>query len=270
MKIQHLKNKWVTSIDDVDCANLSPDEKKEIYSLFAERKVLIIKNQQLTNPQLKNFCSIFGNLWDESKELFSGLSQSNNEFHEDSFVELVSESGILENIRIPWHVDLTHFPSQLIPNRVLYAVELSDTAAGTQFLDTVQGLDLIDPQIKKFLSTATALCKAPYETPWNCYVRRPAINWHPIHNQYGLVADQLFTQWIEGLPEGTNYKEWIKTHVIDKMHSDETLYIHNWELHDLLIYDNWSTIHFRDSFSGIRKLKRVTWDQNWYTYGKEI
>jgi taurine dioxygenase len=270
MKITHLKNKWVSTIEDIDCSNLSDDEKKEILSLFAERKILIIKNQQLTNSELKNFCSIFGNLWDKSRETFSGLSQSDSNFHEDSFIEIVSETGILKNKRIPWHIDLTHFPSQLIPNRVLYAVELGGSPAGTQFIDTVQGLNLIDPDIKLFLSKSTALCKAPYKTPWDCYVRRPALSWHPIHNQYGLVADELFTQWIEGLPKDTNYKEWIKTQVIDKMQSAETLYVHNWELYDLLIYDNWSTIHYRDSFEGARKLKRVTWDQNWYTYNKEI
>lgn len=268
MKIKHLRKNWVTSIEDIDCANLQDYEKKELFSLFAERKILIIKNQKLTNSQLKKFSNIFGTTWDQSREKFSGLSQSERKFHEDSFIEVVSETGILKNRKIPWHIDLTHFPSQLIPNRFLYAVELEGSPAGTQFIDTVQGLNLIDPEIKEFLSQATALCKAPYKTPWDCYVRRPAANWHPIHNDYGLVADELFTQWIEGLPDETDYKDWIRTKVIDQMHSEETTYVHNWELYDLLLYDNWSTIHYRDSFSGKRKLKRVTWDQNWYTYNK--
>ena len=48
------------------------------------------------------------------------------------------------------------------------------------------------------------------------------------------------------------------------MLTEETMYAHEWELGDLVLYDNWSTIHYRDKFEGKRRLKRVTWDQNWY------
>jgi len=44
------------------------------------------------------------------------------------------------------------------------------------------------------------------------------------------------------------------------------MYLHNWSIGDLVIYDNWSTIHYRDAFIGKRKLKRVTWDQDWCKY----
>ena len=66
------------------------------------------------------------------------------------------------------------------------------------------------------------------------------------------------------MPESVNYKQWIIENVIDKMLTEETMYAHEWELGDLVLYDNWSTIHYRDKFEGKRRLKRVTWDQNWY------
>ena len=55
-----------------------------------------------------------------------------------------------------------------------------------------------------------------------------------------------------------------RENVINKMLTEETMYAHEWELGDLVLYDNWSTIHYRDKFEGKRRLKRVTWDQNWY------
>jgi len=262
--VNKIKNNWVSEILDVDCANLTSSEEKQIYEIFAKQKVVIFKDQSLNNMQLKKFCSIFGQVWDNSKEKYSGLQQSVVSGHEDNFVETVSENGLLSSGLIPWHVDLTHFPSQLLPNRILYAVELEGDTASTQFIDTVQGLNLINSSIKEFLKYATALCKAPYNTPWDCYVRRPAIQWHPIHNDYGLVADELFTQWIEGLDKDVDYKQWIKKNVINEMISNETTYAHNWNVGDLVVYDNWSTIHTRDAFIGKRKLKRVTWDQNWF------
>ena len=264
LKINNIKNNWISEVSDVDCADLTSLEKTKVYNLFAKQKVLIFKDQSLNNTQLKDICSIFGQVWDNSNEKYSGLQQSVVSGHEDNFVETVSEDGLLKSGIIPWHIDLTHFPSQLLPNRILYAIELEGEPAGTKFIDTVQGLHLINNSIREFLKSATALCKAPYKTPWDCYVRRPAIQWHPMHNDYGLVADELFTQWIEGLEEGTDYKQWIRNNVIDNMMSDETTYTHRWNVGDLVVYDNWSTIHYRDSFIGKRKLKRVTWDQNWY------
>jgi taurine dioxygenase len=264
LRINKIKNNWISEVLDIDCANLSLSEKKQVSDIFAKQKIVIFKDQSLNNAQLKEFCSIFGQVWDNSKEKYSGLQQSVVSGHEDNFVETVSEDGLLSSGLIPWHVDLTHFPSQLLPNRILYAVELEGDPAGTQFIDTIQGLHLIDSSIRDFLQYATALCKAPYNTPWDCYVRRPAIQWHPIHNDYGLVADELFTQWIEGLEGDTDYKQWIRNNVIDKMISDETTYTHNWNVGDIVVYDNWSTIHSRSAFTGKRKLKRVTWDQNWF------
>lgn len=264
MKVTSIKSKWVSEVTDINCADLNDLEKQEIYDLFAKQKVLIFKNQTLNNTQLRDFCSIFGQVWDNSKEKYSGLQQSVTSGHEDHFVETVSEDGLLKSGVINWHVDLTHFPSQLLPNRILYAVELQGQPSGTKFIDTVQGLHMLDKSIKEFLKSAVAICKAPYNTPWNSPVRRPAIQWHPIHNDFGLVADELFTTWLEGLEEGTNYKEWFRSNVIDKMTSDETLYTHDWNLGDIVVYDNWSTIHYRDAFVGKRKLKRVTWDQNWF------
>ena len=151
MKITHIKDKWVSEVTDVNCANLSDIEKTKVYNLFAEQKVLIFKDQSLNNTQLKDFCSIFGEVWDNSKEKYSGLQQSVVSGHEDNFVETVSEDGLLKSGIINWHVDLTHFPSQLLPNRILYAVELEGDPAGTKFIDTVQGLHLIDSSVKVFI-----------------------------------------------------------------------------------------------------------------------
>lgn len=272
MKITNLRKNWVSIVEDVDCGNLDLDQRREVFELFANRKLVIFRDQHLNNEQLKQFCSVFGWVWDRSKERYSGLEQSVNTGQQDSFVEVVSESGLLSDGVIPWHVDLTHFPSQLIPNRILYAVELEGSPAGTKFIDTIDGLNHVERSKRMYLSNATALCKAPYKTPWEAYVRRPALQWHPIHKNWALIADELFTVTLEHFNTfdeqypGRTYKGWIKE-VINEMQTPETSYTHNWQLNDLMVYDNWSTMHYRDAFQGKRKLKRVTWDQIWNQYG---
>lgn len=266
MKLTKVRKNWVTIVEDIDCSALTEDEQKKIYFLFLERKVLIFKKQKLDNKQLKEFCSIFGRVWDQSTEKYSGLEQTKNLTQEDSFVEIVSESGILNKNRIPWHIDLTHFPSQEIPNRMLYAIDLDNNVSGTRFIDTIQGFKLLNLEVKNILLNSNALCKAPYKTPWNCYVRRPALNRHPYHNEYSLIADETFTEFLDGLDKNIDYRSWFESNVIKKMLTFETEYFHNWDIGDLMIYDNSSTMHCRDEFEGVRRLKRITWDQNWYKY----
>lgn len=261
MKITKVNKSWVSIVEDVDCGNLSFVDTKVIYNLFKDRKILIFKDQHLDDDQLKSFAEIFGSVWDRDSEIkFSGLDQT-AENNPTGHVELVSESGILGNKHVPWHIDLTHFPSQILPNRLLYAVELEGESAPTEFVYTLDCEKQLPKDIFEFLRSTNILCKAPYPTPWKDYVRRPALNYHPVDNKYALMIDPCFTQWIDRLDADIIpfFKE-----LMTYINTNETNYKHTWEMHDLVVYDNWSTIHQRKEFNGSRKLKRVTWDQDWF------
>lgn len=261
MKITDIKNDWVSVVEEIDCGNLSFVESKKIYNLFLDRKVVVFKNQHLDDLQLKKFAELFGNVWNRDVETkMSGLDQTaaNNP---TGYVELVSESGILGNKHVPWHIDLTHFPSQILPNRLLYAVELNGNSAPTEFVYTLNCEKQLPKEIFNFLRSTNILCKAPYETPWKDCVRRPALNYHPVDGKYAMMIDPCFTKWIDRLD--TDVVSYFKE-LMPYINTDDTNYKHMWELNDLVIYDNWSTIHQRKAFEGSRKLKRVTWDQDWF------
>ena len=90
MKINNIKDKWVSTVEDIDCGDLTDTEQKKVFDLLATRKVVIFKKQNLTNEQLKTFAGVFGFVWDRNKEKYSGLEQSVNTGHQDNFVEVVS------------------------------------------------------------------------------------------------------------------------------------------------------------------------------------
>ena len=120
-----------------------------------------------------------------------------------------------------------------------------------------------DEEIFDFLRNTSIHCKAPYKTPWDAVMRRPALNWHHKHNSWGLVADELFTTHIEGRED---YLKFIRP-IIEQMKTEYTVYSHDWQENDLMVYDNWSLMHSRRQFNNsVRKLKRITWDQDWYRY----
>lgn len=260
MKITDIKNEWVSVVEEIDCGNLSFVESKKIYDLFLDRKIVIFKDQHLDDIQLKNFAELFGSVWNRDTETkMSGLDQT-AENNPTGYVELVSESGILGNKYVPWHIDLTHFPSQVLPNRLLYAVELNGESAPTEFVYTLNCKEQLPKDVYEFLRNTNILCKAPYETPWKGYMRRPALNLHPVNNKYALMIDPCFTKWVDRLEEDviSYFKQ-----LMEYINTEATYYAHEWELNDLVVYDNWSTIHQRREFNGSRKLKRVTWDQDW-------
>ena len=261
MRYDNLTPTFGAIIHDIDLTSLTHEKSRFLYDLFSKKKILIIPNQKLDNKQLSSVASIFGNVWNNSKEKYNGLMQTNQYGQEDGLIEVVEENGLLGNLQLPWHVDLLHFPSQVLPNRLLYATELQGKGASTDFIDTIEGIKLLDQDTFDFLRNTSIHCKAPYKTPWDAIMRRPALNFHPKHNSWSLIADELFTIHIEG---HSNYKEFIKP-VIEKMKPPNTVYSHEWKLYDLMIYDNWSTMHSRNSFDNSkRKLKRLTWDQDWY------
>ena len=243
IKYDNLTPTFGTVIHDIDLTDLTFEKSKFLYDIFSEKKLLILPNQILNNNQLSSVASVFGKVWEN-----------------DGLID-VQEDDFLSKKHLPWHVDLTYYPSQILPNRLLYATELQGSGMPTDFLDTIEGIKLLDQEIFDFLRNTSIHCKAPYKTPWDAVMRRPALNWHHKYNSWGLVADELFTVHIEG---HDNYQEFIKP-VIKQMMTKNTIYSHEWQENDLMIYDNWSLMH-----NSIRKLKRITWDQDWYKFDVDV
>tara|TARA_R100001377_G_scaffold47635_1_gene27458 strand:+ start:635 stop:1429 length:795 start_codon:yes stop_codon:yes gene_type:complete len=263
MRHSNLTPTFGTAIHDIDLTNVTYELAELLYSIFSKRKLVVFPNQVLNNAQLSNVCGVFGDVWSNKKDSYNGLRQTDIYGQQNGLVETVEENGLLGERSLPWHVDLTHFPSQIIPNRILYAVELQGIGVPTDFIDTVEGLKLLDQTTFNFLRSTSIHCKAPYKTPWDSVMRRPAINWHPKHKAWGLVADELFTTHIEGRED---YLKFIRP-IIEQMKTEYTVYSHDWQENDLMVYDNWSLMHSRRQFNNsVRKLKRITWDQDWYRY----
>ena len=243
IRYDNLTPTFGTVIHDIDLTDLTFEKSKFLYDIFCEKKLLILPNQILNNKQLLSVANVFGKVWEN-----------------DGLIEM-QEDDFLSKKHLPWHVDLTYYPSQILPNRLLYATELQGSGMPTDFLDTIEGIKLLDQEIFDFLRNTSIHCKAPYKTPWDAVMRRPALNWHHKHNSWGLVADELFTVHIE---DHDNYQEFIKP-VIKQMMTKNTIYSHEWQENDLMIYDNWSLMH-----NSIRILKRITWDQDWYKFDVDV
>ncbi len=226
--------------------------------LVQETPVIVVKDQKLTNEDLVSFASTLGNVW--SDNAFSGLQQTvyRGKELENSSVALVAHDNNLGTRYVPWHVDVSHYPTQTIPNRLLYAFE-DEYTTPTVFFNSSEALER-NPDIVDELKYVSAYHLAPYETPWKWPVKRPCIDKHPYHGYLSFICPGCFAKKIEGITT-TNEESWKWTEKLVKDMWDEDLeYIHNYEKGDVVIYDNLTVIHRRDEFKGERRLKRVTWE----------
>ena len=250
---------WVQTIRDVNLENLSVKSFKyeeEIRNRVKQTPLIIFKHQELTNKELLHFVSVLGTPWDNST--FSGNLQTSLKYEiEDESVEIVSHDGILKNREVPWHLDLTHYPTQNIPNRLLYAFE-NINKTPTIFFNTSLALQK-RPDIIANLKYKYVYHKATYSTPWNWPIKRPCIQRHPYHDYWSLLVNKSFC-----IEKDWFTRKWFDE-LIEDIWDDDLMYEHTYEKGDLVVYDNLSLLHRRPSFKkGPRRLKRATWEPYWY------
>ncbi len=223
-----------------------------------DNPIVVVKNQNLSNEELVKFASTLGRVWDDSQ--FSGLQQTIQRGNsvEDSSVVNVSHDGALKRINVPWHVDLSHYPIQVLPNRLLYSIEEKNPTP-TIFFNSSIALIRRRDKLEE-LKNLSAYHLAPYETPWTWPVKRPVVHKHPWKDYYSFVCPGGFAKEIEGQTKSNlESKMWVEA-LVKEIWTDELEYVHHYEKGDLVIYDNYTVIHRRESFKGERILKRVTWE----------
>ena len=237
---------------------LKVTDKRPSLQEVKDNPIIVVKDQKLTNEGLIEFASTLGKVWDDSK--FSGLQQTlyGGGKIENSSVVRIAHNGTLKRGNIPWHVDLSHYPIQTVPNRLLYSDE-ENNPTPTIFFNTSEALKR-KPAILETPKKLSAYHKAPYETPWNWPVKRPLIYKHPWNDYYSFMCPGLFVIEIEGITKNREEsKEWL-SNLVEQLWDDDLVYIHKYEKGDVVVYDNYTLIHRREAFEGSRVLKRVTWE----------
>lgn len=237
--------------------------REELNELFCKHSALLFRNQDLTDPEFYNAVEAFGKPWSRSREDGDRLKHTEPTDGSHPFIEVVSESGLLGDMIVPWHIDLLHISTQEIPNRVLYCTEVEDPdEVGTVFISTRLSMHQdIDFTHYKDTNAAYRVDYPVHYIP-NTIVR-PLLNWHPYHNEYCFNGDLQFTRFIQGLSSEES-KKLIQNTIQEMTNTPDQMYEHKWQVGDVLFYDNYSLMHTRPkNVKAKRRLKRMTWDQKW-------
>src|SRR5581483_686415 len=225
---------------------------------FDRHSVLVYRNQKLTPEQHIRFSKGFGEL-----EVHVVAK-----YRLPGYPEIFRVSNITENgQRIGgsgefWHTDLSYVAR---PSRgsLLYSIEFpvrdGVVLGDTEFASTAAAYEALPTAMKKRLEgmvavhrftdvysqvarhrqgtvelTAEEKAKVPE-------VRHPVIKVHPNTGRKCLFVNEGFTVAIDGMP--ADESQALLRELFDHCTRPQFIYRHQWQVGDLVMWDNWATVH---------------------------
>jgi taurine dioxygenase len=260
MKITPLHEFMGAEISDFDINSPSENDIEQMIDALSNHGMIRIRGQQFTDHEHLLFMRHFGELELSNRDRF--ITPGTGWFPQ--FPQLSCVSNIIENGQrvggcyndeLEWHSDTCH---QIVPCKYtsLHAVEISDSTQGpTHYCSMYKALDVLPDELKGEI-TGKLLYHGDYVhatgTKHNVKsdeftdIGHPIIQIHPVTGRNVLYLGRRNNAEIVGMPEdeSNDILDQIFTIVFD----DQYIFSHNWEVDDLVIWDNNNSMHHRKEF----------------------
>ncbi len=225
---------------------------------FDRHSVLVFRNQKLTPLEHVAFSRGFGDLEIHvvAKYLLPGHPEV---FRVSNIVENGQRIGGSGEF---WHTDLSYV-AQPSRGSLLYSIEVpvrdGVVLGDTLFASTAAAYDALHPATKKRLEGLVAVHRftdlysqvardraatSPLTEDEKAKVpdvRHPVVRVHPNTGRKCLFVNEGFTAAIEGLSPGESQS--LLRELFDHSTRPEFIYTHKWQVGDLVMWDNYATIH---------------------------
>jgi taurine dioxygenase len=229
----------------------------ELREAFNQCSVLVFRNQTLTPDDQVRFSRGFGELEVHVMEKYL-LPGHPEIFRVSNIVENGQRIGGSGEF---WHTDLSYVQE---PSRgsLLYSVEVpirnGVVLGDTEFASTAAAYDALSDEMKEKLAGLKAIHRygdiynkiamsrgAPLlseeqkkKTP---DVIHPVVLTHPFSGRKSLFVNEGFTVGIVGMAD--DEAQALLRDLYDHMTQPEFIYRHRWQVGDLVMWDNWATVH---------------------------
>ncbi len=272
----------------------SPKEILENPAMWRSRmyraKVLVIKGlADLSSEELLELHTVFGDPWSPEEYRDSNekveLTESGGGCV-TSYGNLITKS--IGNLAMPWHRDIPWHREKRYPIRSLYPTQLSMGAgsAGTEFADCDILFKRLRPADLDLLHRTKLLIQNWYQVQANHsepdLKTIPLVERHPVtglnsillnsfrHLTYGFTRCGVGNKgaWTVGVQIDGEAMPYAEAHEwLDYLHSlvatHDNIYTHQWELGDLVLFDNFSGVfHRRDAIEAPEGAERRFWRIN--------
>lgn len=236
---------------------LSGLDLARIRMALVKHGLLVFREQRITPAQHIAFSRRFGPL----------QVHVLNRFHLAGHPEILIVSNVIEDGKpiglvdagADWHSDLSYMPRPSLGS-LLHAQELPAEQGDTLFANMFDAYDTLPADVKLLLEGRRAVHSCVYRyqrlqklSPWRAdltqkqidevpEVEHPVIRVHPESGRKALFVSEGFTSRIVGLPadESAALLRFLHQHTIRA----ENVYRHQWRAHDMVFWDNRSTVHY--------------------------
>jgi len=206
--------------------------------------VVFFRKQELSDQDQVRFTNYFGKAEVHVRDM------PDRPVKEILFVSNIKEDGkaigALGDGEVNFHSDLAYMPKPGTIS-VLYAVEIPKSGGQTRWGSGYEAYEALDNAMKDRLKDLRATHQhtdAPLNPPE--ITDHPVICTHPETGRKTLYVTPMFTRSIVGLDdkESNNLVERLKVHVT----RPEFIWTHEWQVGDLVMWDNRPTMHGRGHF----------------------
>ena len=268
MKMRYLNN-WAIELSDFDISKSTTQIAHLIANLTLEHMVVVIRNQKLTPEQQVNFCSKIGKFQhtdtDRGKDLsvYDGILRVTGKKNERGEEGLFGHTSALD-----WHANQASNYERK-PLIWLYGVE-GTKGSRTSWINNIESYNALSEDIKekiKDVKITLGYKKGSYsnskffkehhhtDRPFNLVHTNDAGKkglYFPYLQVFGGLDDELF--------------DTLKNHIL----KDEFRYDHDWQDGDIVLSEQWLSIHKRWSFEDMEKrvLHRIAFDYSNLTLHK--
>ncbi len=260
LQVKKLTPKFGAEIIGVDLSKPVPEELfREIEDVFNNSGVVVFRGQNITEDQHVEFSKRFGDL--EIHVRKDALMKNRPEiFVVSNVIENGKPVGSIDAGQF-WHTDLSY---KQVPSRgsLLLAREVpvrdGKSLGDTMFCGTIPAFDGLNAALQVRLEGLNAVHH--YEKGYNRDrpsgkrvpltdeqrkalpdVVHPVVRKHPYTGKKCLFVNEGYTAEIIGLPKSES--DSILNQLFEHCLKDEFIYRHNWQVGDLVMWDNCSTQH---------------------------
>lgn len=259
-----------TEVRGLDLARPVDEETRDaLAEAWIAHPVLLFRGQNLTAAEQRRFCEAFGPLAPRSRKAEERPEGPDAET--EMLVTNVRKDGApigsLPDGEMFFHHDKCYTPE---PDRgtMLYAMQVTRDGGHTLFANMYDAWDRLPAALKDRIDGRRVLHVYKYEPAErvdpagglenhdHCW--QPAVVTHPRSGRRALYVNELMTALVEGC--GRDESREILDSVMDHVRSADVIYEHVWERGDLVMWDNWCTMHARTDFpeDQTRMLRRYT------------
>jgi len=248
-------------VHGVDLRTLDAETFAAIHRAWLDRQVLLFRGQQLADADLVSFSRRFGDL-DEAPVQETGRRFV--EGHPEIYVvsNVVQDGvaiGSLGSGEAVWHTDMSYLinPPQA---SVLYALEVPPRGGDTSFCSMYAAWDQLSDRLRRRAEGLRVKHDGTYNS--GGYVRQGVtptddprtspgtfhslVHVHPETGRRGLYLGRRRNAYLEGL--SLDESNGLLDEIWAEATRDSLTWRHQWQVGDLVLWDNRCTMHRRDAF----------------------